>query len=234
MMEAVRRKGADAGLAFDGDADRVLMSTERGDLVDGDRIMAICAVDMAARGVLPGNRVVATVMSNLGLEEALARHGIRLDRVPEVGDRYVAERMRQTGATIGGEKSGHIILSEYTTTGDGMVTGLQVLRAMRSTGRTLSELAEVMEEYPQVLEGVRVRERKGWDSRPEITEAVADAQRRIAGRGRVHVRASGTEPLIRVMAEGPDEVELREIAGTLCAVIQKACGDVTQRQVRAE
>jgi len=220
MLEAVRRKGADAGLAFDGDADRVVMATERGDLVDGDRIMAICALDMDARGRLPGRRVVATVMSNLGLERALSERGITLDRVNEVGDRYVWERMKSTGAAVGGEKSGHIILSEYTTTGDGMVTALQVLGAMQESGRALSEMAAVVEEMPQVLEGVRLeRIPEGWREDPAIGRAIREAQDRLRGRGRVHVRASGTEPVIRVMAEGPDRAELRQIAQELCAVI---------------
>ncbi|MGQ9806930.1 MAG: phosphoglucosamine mutase [Armatimonadota bacterium] len=222
MLDAVRRKGADAGLAFDGDADRVVMATEKGELVDGDRIMAICALDMDARGRLPGRRVVATVMSNMGLERALSSHGIILDRVDGVGDRYVWERMKATGATLGGEKSGHIILSDYTTTGDGMVTALQVLGAMQESGRPLSEMAAVVQEMPQVLEGVRVEGvRQDWRDDPGIQEAVRGAEERLRGRGRVHVRASGTEPLIRVMAEGPDEAELREITGALCAVIRE-------------
>lgn len=224
MMEMVEREGADAGLAFDGDADRVLMASEDGRLVDGDKIMAICAIDMERRGALPGARVVTTVMSNVGLEVALERHGILLDRVEEVGDRYVAERMRATGAQIGGEKSGHIILSKYTTTGDGMVTALQALGAMQDAGKPLSELADVVEEYPQVLDGVRVRDKRGWSENSAIRGAIEEASSALEGRGRIHVRASGTEPLIRVMAEGPAEGELRELVGGVCAAIRGAIG----------
>ncbi|MCC6484553.1 MAG: phosphoglucosamine mutase [Armatimonadetes bacterium] len=224
MLEMVQREGADAGLAFDGDADRVLMASEDGKLVDGDKIMAICGIDMDRRGVLPGRRVIATVMSNVGLEVALQRHGILLDRVEEVGDRYVAERMRATGARIGGEKSGHIILSEYTTTGDGMVTALQVLGAMQDADRRLSELANEVEEYPQVLDGVRVRDKSRWKENPAISSAIDEASNALRGRGRLHVRASGTEPLIRVMAEGPVEAELKELVGGVCSAIRETIG----------
>lgn len=224
MLEAVRSERADAGLALDGDADRVIMGASGGQLVDGDRIMAICAVDMASRDELPGNRVVATVMSNLGLETALASRGIALDRVPEVGDRYVAARMRETGAAIGGEKSGHVILARHTTTGDGMVTALRVLSAMVASGKTLWELAQIVQELPQVLEKVRVHSRKGWDANPAIRQAIADAASTLGERGRIHVRPSGTEPVIRVMAEGPDEAELRVLAGQVCAAVRQAIG----------
>ena len=224
MLEMIAREGADAGLAFDGDADRVLMGSEKGELVDGDKIMAICGISMARRGALPGNAVVATVMSNMGLEVALRENGLVLDRVDEVGDRYVAERMRKMGYRIGGEKSGHIILSDYTTTGDGMVTGLQVLSAMQESGQSLSELAAVMTEFPQVLDGVRVKDKTGWDEKPVIQNAIREAQQILEGRGRLHVRPSGTEPLIRVMAEGPDEQELRQIINEVCCAIRENVG----------
>lgn len=224
MLARVVEEGADAGLSFDGDADRVIMGTAAGELVDGDKILAICAIDMATRGALPGRRVVATVMSNLGLEKALQVRGLVLDRVDEVGDRYVAERMRGTGAAIGGEKSGHIIFSQHATTGDGIMTALQVLSVMQSTGRPLSDLASVVEELPQVLDGVRVSERDGWDQYPAIRKAISDAAGSLQDRGRIHVRPSGTEPLIRVMAEGPDQTELQDLVGTVCSIIRDTIG----------
>lgn len=221
MLSAVRECGADAGLAFDGDADRMIMGTSQGVQVDGDAIMAICGVNAARRGELPGGRVVATVMSNVGLERALEQHDLVLDRVEEVGDRFVARRMRETGAAIGGEKSGHIIFSRFSPTGDGLLTALQVLRVMVQTERPLAELADVMQELPQVLEGVRVPTRTGWQADAYIQRAIRLAQERLEGSGRVHVRASGTEPLIRVMAEGPDVKELQEIVEEVCSAIRE-------------
>ncbi len=219
MQEMVVREGADLGLAFDGDADRVVFSDSQGNLVDGDRSMAIWAIHNKAQGKLAGNRVVATVMSNLGLEQALAKHSITLDRT-DVGDRYVAERMRQTGAQIGGEKSGHIILSDYTTTGDGLVTALQIINVVKQTGKPLSDLSSIMTELPQVLEAVRIKDRSGWDKDPVINKAIIDVENRLRGRGRLLVRPSGTEPLIRVMAEGPDADELKSLVGKICSVIK--------------
>lgn len=224
MLQAVVEEKADAGLCFDGDADRVIMGDAGGKMVDGDAIMAILGIHLASRGELPGGRVVATVMSNLGLEVALKQHGLLLDRTEEVGDRYVAERMRETGAAIGGEKSGHIILSRHTTTGDGLLTGLQVLEAMQSQNRSLGQLAAVITEYPQVLRSVRVAEREGWNQNPAIQDAVAHAAQALDGRGRIHIRASGTEPVIRVMAEGPDAGEVESLVDSVCGVVRDALG----------
>jgi len=223
VASAVKAMGADAGLSFDGDADRVIMADENGEIVDGDHIMAIYALDRAAAGDLPGNLVVGTVMSNLGLELALASKGIRLLRTP-VGDRNVWEEMKRTGAIVGGEKSGHIILSRYTTTGDGMITALQVLSLMVLRGKRLSELAAQMTEFPQILVNVEVRRRDGWDRVPEIREAIRAAEQQLAGRGRVFVRPSGTERVIRVMTEGPDMAEIEELTGQIAAVVREKLG----------
>lgn len=223
MATLVKQIGADVGLSFDGDADRVIMADERGQIVDGDKIMAIYSLHRARTGSLPANTVVGTVMSNIGLELALAKENIRLVRTP-VGDRYVSDEMRSIGAVVGGEKSGHIILSEYTTTGDGMITALQVFSIMLSTGKRLSELASEMEEFPQILRNVKVRRKDGWDSDRDISAAIENAQMRLSGRGRVLVRPSGTEKVIRVMAEGPDRDELEEIVDELADVVAKKLG----------
>jgi len=223
MALLVRQLGADAGLAFDGDADRVILADENGNVVDGDHVMAIYALHCARTSGLPTNTVVGTVMSNVGLELALQKEGLKLARTA-VGDRYVSDEMRRSGAIVGGEKSGHIILSRYTTTGDGMITALQVLAVMLQTGKKLSELAAEMEEFPQLLVSVRVAERDGWDTKPEIISAIEDVEKKLAGRGRVVVRPSGTEKLIRVMAEGPDQRELETLVGQIADAIKKTMG----------
>lgn len=223
MALLVRQLGADAGLAFDGDADRVILADENGNVVDGDHVMAIYALHCARTSGLPTNTVVGTVMSNVGLELALQKEGLKLARTA-VGDRYVCDEMRRSGAIVGGEKSGHIILSRYTTTGDGMITALQVLAVMLQTGKKLSELAAEMEEFPQLLVSVRVAERDGWDRKPEIISAIEDVEKKLAGRGRVVVRPSGTEKLIRVMAEGPDQRELEILVGQIADAVKRAMG----------
>ncbi|HUV03885.1 MAG TPA: phosphoglucosamine mutase [Armatimonadota bacterium] len=221
LQELVLKKSAQIGMAFDGDGDRAILVDEKGKLVDGDHVMLICARQLAGKGRLPGRAVVATVMSNIGLELALARDDIALLRT-QVGDRYVSDEMRRTGAAIGGEKSGHIIFAEHATTGDGMVTALQILDIMLETGKPLSELAAQMEEFPQLLINVPVKKKDGWDAVPEIVSAVKAGEERLSGRGRVFVRASGTERLIRVMAEGPDLAELEEITGDICSAVKRA------------
>ncbi len=223
MAMLVRQTGADIGLSFDGDADRVIMSDEQGNVVDGDHVMAICGLHEARSGELPANAVVGTVMSNIGLEIALAKEKVQLIRTP-VGDRYVCDEMRRTGAIIGGEKSGHLILSRYTTTGDGMVTAIEVLNIMQQTGKRLSELACEMKEFPQLLVNVRVKQRDGWDKRPQIAKAISDAESKLAGRGRIVVRPSGTEKLIRVMAEGPDQDELDLLVGQIADEVRRTMG----------
>lgn len=223
LKEKVVATGADVGLAFDGDADRVIFIDERGEIVDGDHVMAIYGLRQARMGDLPGNLVVGTVMSNIGLEIALAKENVKLARA-SVGDRYVSDEMRRSGAIVGGEKSGHVILSRHTTTGDGMITALQILSIMADTGRTLSELASEMEEFPQVLINVPVRDRNGWESVPEIMSAISSVEEELAGRGRVLVRPSGTERLIRIMAEGPDQDELDRLAGSIVDAVKSKLG----------
>ncbi|MEN6371882.1 MAG: phosphoglucosamine mutase [Armatimonadota bacterium] len=223
LRDKVKKLGADVGLAFDGDADRVIMVDEQGEIVDGDRVMAIYGLRQARLGDLPGNAVVGTVMSNIGLEIALAKENVKLVRTP-VGDRYVSDEMRRIGAIVGGEKSGHIILSKFASTGDGVVTALQIISIMIETGKKLSELASEMEEFPQLLVNVRVKDRDGWDKRPEIVAAIAEAEKQLSGKGRVLVRPSGTEKLIRVMAEGPDMSELETLVGSIAESVQRVMG----------
>ncbi|MBI2841885.1 MAG: phosphoglucosamine mutase [Armatimonadetes bacterium] len=223
LTQKVRELGADVGLAFDGDADRVIMIDERGEIVDGDHVMAIYGLRQARARDLPANAVVGTVMSNIGLEIALAKENVKLIRAP-VGDRYVSDEMRRIGAIVGGEKSGHIILSRHTTTGDGMVTALQILSIMVESGKRLSELASEMEEFPQMLVNVPVRERNGWNKVPEIVSAIESAEQKLSGRGRVFVRPSGTEKLIRVMAEGPDRDELESLVNEIADAVRTHFG----------
>lgn len=223
MMQSVIKESAVLGMAFDGDADRVILADEQGRVVDGDRVMLLIGRHLAAQGRLPGNTVVGTIMSNMGLEVALRESGLTLRRTA-VGDRYVSEAMRQGGYAVGGEKSGHLIFGHLTTTGDGLLTALQVLKVMQETGKPLSELADQMTEYPQVLLGVRVGDRNAWQSDPEIQAAIASADAHLAGRGRLNVRASGTEKLVRVMVEGPEQSEIEAIAGELAALVQAKFG----------
>jgi phosphoglucosamine mutase len=220
---AVREHGAHLAVSFDGDADRAILADERGELVDGDRVMAMCAIAWKGTERLPGNQVVGTVMSNVGLERGLADHGIRLLRAA-VGDRHVSEMMRAEGAALGGEKSGHIIFSHLHTTGDGILTFLQVAGLMQQAGRPLSELAAQIREYPQLLVNVPVWRRRGWRDQPELWKAVREAEARLGERGRILVRASGTERLIRVMAEGPDEGEVHEIVERVAGVVRDTMG----------
>lgn len=223
LQQAVLEHGADVGFAHDGDADRVIAVDETGKVVDGDAILGICAVHLRAQGALAGNRVIATVMSNYGLEVALARSGITLERT-KVGDRYVLERMRQTGANLGGEQSGHIIFLDHMTTGDGALTAVQVVNVMIETGKPLSELAAPLERWPQVLRNVTVPDRERFAHEPAIQAAIADAERTLSGRGRILVRASGTEPVVRVMVEAEDQQDAESIAGQLVGVIQRTMG----------
>jgi phosphoglucosamine mutase len=220
MSEAVRLHRADIGIALDGDADRVMICDENGEVVDGDQIMALVARDWAQAGLLVGGGVVATVMSNLGLERALAAEGLTLERT-KVGDRYVMERMRQGGFNLGGEQSGHIILHDHATTGDGLMSALQVLAVLVKSGRKMSELARQFEPVPQLLENVRFSSGKPL-SDPKVRAAIAEGEARLAGTGRVLVRPSGTEKLIRVMAEGDDEALVRAVVGDICAAVKAA------------
>ena len=223
MMRQVVEAGADVGVAFDGDADRVILADENGRKVDGDRMMLLVGRHLHAHGRLIKDTVVGTIMSNMGLEVALREGGLNLLRTG-VGDRYVSEAMRREGYAIGGEKSGHVIFGHLTTTGDGLLTALQVLKVMRETGRPLSELSDQMTEYPQVLLGVKVRDRKAWEEDSDVQKAIAHVEQALAGRGRLNVRASGTEKLVRVMAEGPDQAEIDALAGEIAALVRKKFG----------
>ena len=222
-QEAVRQHGAHLGVSFDGDADRAIFADALGRLVDGDRVMAMCALAWRGTERLPGNQVVGTVMSNVGQERGLADNGIRLLRAP-VGDRHVAEMMRESGAALGGEKSGHIIFADRHTTGDGIMTFLQVAGLVKLSGRTLGELADQIQEYPQLLVNVPVWRRRGWRVQPDLWESVRAAEAQLGDRGRILVRASGTERLIRVMAEGPDQSEVHELVHSVAAVITRTMG----------
>jgi phosphoglucosamine mutase len=220
LREEVLARGAQAGVAHDGDADRCLMVDELGRVVDGDQLMLICALELRPAGRLPGSALVTTVMSNIGLEAALKKHGVNCLRT-QVGDRYVLEAMLEKGCGLGGEQSGHIIFRDYATTGDGLLTAVQVLRAMARNNRPLSELADLMTKYPQILQNVRVAPKDGWQDNRLIKDAILYAQKQLGDAGRVLVRASGTEPLIRVMLEGPEQRVLEELSGFLVNVIQK-------------
>ena len=219
-----RQHRADVGIAVDGDADRVLLVDERGEIVDGEQIVAMCALDMKRRGALSRDAVVGTVMSNLGLERALTGMGLQLVRA-DVGDRYVVEAMLREKINLGGEQSGHVVFLDHNTTGDGMLTALQVLALMRREERPLSELARVMERTPQVLRAVRVSSKPRFETLPEFPRALARVDAQLAGRGRILVRYSGTEPVARVMLEGDDRAEIETIADELCALIQRAIGE---------
>ncbi len=218
LTAEVRRRGAHAGVAHDGDADRALFCDENGEVVDGDRILGMWAVQMNQEGRLKGNTVVATVMSNLGLEDYLKQHGIRLIRT-KVGDRYVTERMLQGGFNLGGEQSGHIVFFDYNSTGDGPITALHVLSLMKKRSSTLSGLASDIELYPQILINVLVRKKGEFRTHPEIQDAVRHAEDRLRGSGRVLVRPSGTEPGIRVMVEGEDRGLIKRLGNSIARVI---------------
>jgi phosphoglucosamine mutase len=223
LRRTVIEQKADLGLAFDGDADRLLMVDERGDLVDGDQVLFIMADYMASKGRLSGGRVVATVMSNLGLELALADRGVTLARTA-VGDKYVLDELLKGGGSLGGEQSGHIIFPEISLAGDGMITALEVLRAVAERNIALSALAAAYTRYPQVTVNVRVSRKPPFDAVPPILEAINMIEREMAGRGRLIVRYSGTENMARVMIEGQDEATIRNQAESIAQVITAQIG----------
>ena len=218
--DKVRETGADIGLALDGDADRLIVIDETGHVLDGDQIMAVCASYMMRQSTLPGNKLVATVMSNMALEVFMAEHGGELVRA-NVGDRYVVEAMRAQGITLGGEQSGHMIFLEHGTTGDGLLAGLQVLRIMCESGKKLSELAGLLNLYPQKLVNVRVAEKKPFEECPGIERAKQEAERELHGRGRVLLRYSGTESLVRVMVEGENENKVESLAEMVAEAVRR-------------
>lgn len=222
MCQAVVDLGAHVGIALDGDADRVIFADEKGEIVDGDAIMALCARRMLRRSELREKTLVATVMSNLGLERSVAELGGRLVRTA-VGDRYVVEEMRQHGYNLGGEQSGHLIFLDHMTTGDGIIAALQVLAIILEEGKPLSELARVMVRVPQVLLSVKVKQRLPFEEMPTVQRLIADVEKQLGRDGRVLVRYSGTEPKVRVMIEGPDEAMINRLAQDLANEIQRAC-----------
>ena len=217
LQRKVHEVRADIGIALDGDADRVQIIDENGKIIDGDQLMAVIAESWAADGLLRGSGIVATVMSNLGLERFLAGQGLGLQRT-KVGDRYVVEHMRQHDYNVGGEQSGHIVLSDFGTTGDGLVAALQVLACVKRSGRTVSEVCNRFEPVPQVLKNVRIKAGQPLED-AAVRQAIADAESELAKGGRLLIRPSGTEPLIRVMAEGDDRVQVERIVDELVAVI---------------
>ena len=223
VQAALAAAGAEVGLAHDGDADRLLAVDERGQLVDGDVILAVTALDARQHGGLPTGTVVTTVMTNLGFRQAMAEHGIQVEQTA-VGDRYVLEAMLAGGHTVGGEQSGHLIFLDRATTGDGLLTGLRLLAVVARTGRPLSELATVMRRLPQVLVNVRVVNRHALDTASAVWRAVSDEEARLGERGRVLVRPSGTEALVRVMVEAETEHEAKAVADRLAAVVATELG----------
>ena len=223
-LEAVKAKvieeGADIGIALDGDADRLIVIDEKGNTVDGDQIMALIATQLASRGELAGGGVVATVMSNLGLERFLDGRGLALERT-KVGDRYVLERMKAGGFNVGGEQSGHMILLDHATTGDGTIAALQVLAALVTSGKRASELLHLFDPVPQLLKNVRYAGGAPLED-PAVKQAIAQAEGELAGRGRLVIRPSGTEPVIRVMAEGDDEGQVERVVDAICEAVKVA------------
>ena len=220
MSAKVREMRADFGIALDGDADRVVMADERGRIIDGDQILALIARSWSRTGSLKGKGLVGTVMSNMGLERFISGMGLSLARSP-VGDRYVIERMREGGFNVGGEQSGHIILSDFSTTGDGLIAALQVLAVLAGERKPASEATKLYEPLPQILENIRFR--NGSPLENERVKSQIDAgEARLNGKGRLIVRKSGTEPVIRIMAEGEDAHELRQIVREIASVIRES------------
>ncbi|MCM2322471.1 MAG: phosphoglucosamine mutase [Oligoflexia bacterium] len=214
---------ADIGISLDGDGDRCILSDENGEIVDGDQIIGLCAIEMARQGELKKNTVVTTPMSNVGLELTLREHGIAMVRA-QVGDRYVVESMRKNGFNLGGEQSGHIVFLDHATTGDGVVAALKVLEAMRRTGKPLSELKKAIRLLPQARSDIRVTRKEPFESKEEIAHAIATAQSTLQNRGRVFVRYSGTEPLARVLVEGEDAEQIQQLCERIASSIQKHLG----------
>jgi phosphoglucosamine mutase len=223
LREAVLARGADFGAAFDGDADRAIFISASGKMVDGDSVLLVCARALNAAGHLPGDTVVSTVMSNLGLEKALEALGIRMVRTP-VGDKYVLEEMVRIGAALGGEQSGHVIFREFSTTGDGMLTALRLFEIARRAGMGLDQLTADLIVYPQRLVNVRVREKKALTDLPSVAEEIRLVEEAFAGCGRVLVRFSGTEPLARVMVEGPDLARVETFSTRIADAIRREMG----------
>lgn len=223
LSAAVKSAGAQGGVAFDGDADRAMLVAPSGRIIDGDAVLLIVARHLKAGGRLPGNEVVATVMSNIGTEKAFGASGITMHRT-QVGDKYVLEEMLRRGAAVGGEQSGHVIFREFATTGDGMLTGLQALAVCAASGRSLDELVADLVSYPQLLVNVRVKERRPLDTLAGVQSEIRACEAQLNGSGRVLVRYSGTEPLLRVMVEGPDMSTVQSLADRIAQSIRAELG----------
>lgn len=223
LQHAVVEESADLGLAYDGDADRLQAVDHEGQVVDGDQLLAIFARYLKAEGQLTNDLMVATIMSNMGLKAALRSIGVSVAE-SQVGDRYVIEKMEETGAILGGEQSGHIIFKQYNTTGDGIMSSMKLLEIVKKSQSSLKELAAFMDKYPQVLVNVPVVRKEGWQQEAKIQEAIARAEAGLGERGRILVRASGTENLLRVMVEGQDQAEIKTLAETLAAVVDGVLG----------
>ena len=220
LIEQVLKHNADAGIAHDGDADRVIAVDEKGNIVDGDSIMLICGLHLAEKGLLRNRTVVVTVMSNLGLEIAFNEAGIKIHRTP-VGDKYVLRKMLEEDATLGGEQSGHIIFSDHCTTGDGIVSAVQLISVMKEKGEPLSALSRLMKKLPQTMVNVRVKDKEAAQKSEALAKALKAAEGELGNTGRILVRPSGTEPVIRVMVESPTEEQCTEIADRVAAVISE-------------
>ena len=223
LQEAVLTQRADVGVALDGDADRSIFVDEQGAAISGDHVMAAFAFDLLERDRLNHKTVVGTVMSNFGFELALKNAGISLIRTP-VGDRYVLEQMLAGGYNLGGEQSGHIIFLDFNTTGDGIISAIQMLKLMKRCQRPVSEITNCMSSIPQVLLGVQVKERRDLAALPELQRAIQSCETQLNGRGRVLIRYSGTEPLVRIMVEGQDDAAIRQMADELVGVVKSAIG----------
>ena len=219
LQEAVRRHKADIGIALDGDADRAIFVCEQGTIVDGDHVMAALGLDLHQNGLLAKQTLVGTVMSNFGLELCMAKAGVKLLRTP-VGDRYLLERMLAEGYNFGGEQSGHFIFLDHNTTGDGLISALQMISLMKRTGKPLSELAQAMSAVPQILLNIKVKQKPKLESVPDIDRAIRESERRLNGSGRVLVRYSGTEPLLRIMVEGEQDSVIKEVAEDLARLVR--------------
>lgn len=223
IQKLVRSTGAHLGISHDGDADRVILADETGAMVDGDEILAIAALDFLARGALAGNTLVTTVMSNCGLDELIEAHGGQVLRT-KVGDRYVIEEMQARGLNVGGEQSGHMIFRDYSTTGDGIVSALQILRIMVESGKPLSQLRRCLQKYPQAQRNLRVREKPPLEELPAVLSLVRETEAALAGKGRVLLRYSGTEPKIRLLIEGRDGASIESAADRIAAEIHRRIG----------
>jgi len=223
MAQLVKEQGADIGIALDGDADRVIFADANGSIVDGDRVLAACAIAFKKRGLLARDTLVVTSMSNLGLQDAMRRHGIAVE-VTDVGDRYVIDAMRKGGYALGGEKSGHLIFHNHATTGDGIISALQVLRVMKQEGKTLAELADCMTEYPQKLVSLQVKEKRPVHEVPVLAEAIRACEAELKATGRVIVRYSGTEPKIRLLVEASESALVERWLERLTQAVAEGLG----------